>query len=115
MTPTRSPLPITTFYTTDGAPLANGYLLLQINTDVQTPDPGQLGAQSVTRIQLDEDGTITGSPTFWGNQNLLPANSVYLLSAYTESGQQVLYRILVVVPPGTVQGFGLAFGSSFGS
>lgn len=94
---TRTAFPITEFFNLDGTPLASGYLAISINTDVNTPDPGQIGAQAVSHVELDAEGTITGSPTFWGNANLLPAGSVYLLSSYTAEGQQVLYRVPVTV------------------
>lgn len=108
--------PLTSFTDAEGNPLSNGYLLIRINTDVQTPGPGQIGAQSISRVQLDSNGVISGSPTFWGNAALNPPNTVYLLRSFTKNGQEVLSNLPVIVTGGVVgNGFGSAFGSSFAS
>lgn len=108
--------PLTTFNDSEGNPLSNGYLLIRLNKDAQAPDDTQIGSQTNSRITLDVDGVITGSPGFWGNATLHPSNTVYLLSAFRANGQRVIDNLPVtVIGGGVVSGFGLAFGSSFGS
>jgi len=108
-------LPVTQFTDAEGNELANGFLLVNISTDSQTPN-GQLGAYSKVRVQLDGSGNVSGTPLFWPNVSLLPANTVYLLRAYTEEGQLVTVTpIVVTVTPSNPTGFGAAFGASFSS
>lgn len=111
----QNSLPITNFTDAEGNELSNGFLLISISTDAQTPT-GQLGGYQKVRVQLDSSGTVSGDPQFWANASLLPANTVYLLRAYTEEGQLVTVTpIVVTVIPPTPAGFGAAFGASFSS
>lgn len=110
------PLPIGQFVLPNGLPLANGYVLLRLNTDAQAAG-NQICAGAKVRINLDEDGLPIGGPSFPANSTMLPNNTVYLLSAFTSAGILV-YRdapVIVPVPPITTGGFGTAFGSTFGS
>lgn len=91
------PLPITTFTDAGGNPLSDGYVLLKLNTDAQANSFLQICAAATVRIDLDDNGTIMGSPTFWPNANLLPLGTVYLLSSYTEEGQQLSYNVPITV------------------
>jgi hypothetical protein len=110
------PFPITTFTDAEGNPLSNGYLILRISTDVVTPDDTQLCYQIAVKVPLDSNGAISGSPLFWPNDGLLPADSYYILSAYSANGQLVLGPVLVIVTGGQTETFfGTAFGSFFGS
>lgn len=111
----REAFPIQTFDDAAGNPLSLGYLLIRLSKDARTPDDGQLGAQVVSRVDLDANGAITSGPTFWGNSAMSPADTVYLLSAFTAAGQQVLHDEPVTVIGTGAGGFGIAFGSSFGS
>lgn len=111
----RVPFTVTTFTTPEGNPLSFGYLLIRLSKDARTPDDGQLGAQLTSRVDLDVNGAIAGTPTFWGNSTMTPADTVYILDAHTAQGQQVLSNIYIVVIGTGVGGFGIAFGNSFGS
>lgn len=111
----RVPFTVTTFTTPDGNPLSFGYLIIRLSKDARTPDNGQLGAQITSRVNLDVNGVIAGSPTFWGNSAMIPADTVYILDAYTAQGAQVLSNIYIVVIGTGIGGFGIAFGNSLGS
>lgn len=110
----RVAFPIQTFTDAEGAPLSFGFLLISLSNDAQTPDPAQIGYRIKSRLDLDINGMITGMPTFWANALLTPNNTVYLLSTYKANGQLVLKDVSVVVSGGG-GGFGVAFGSDFGS
>lgn len=112
----RAAFPIQTFQDLDGTPLSSGYLLISLNKEVQSPDLAQVISQSPNRVNLDSTGNIEGTPLFWGNSALIPTDSMYLLSAYTANGQKVLSDVpIIVIGGGVTGGFGVAFGSSFGS
>lgn len=107
--------PITSYQDPDGNPLINGYLLINISDDVQTPT-GQLGYRSVARVNLDQDGNTEGTALFWPTTELVPNDRVYILRGFTEAGQLVLGPIGVAFSTGpNIDGFGAAFGMSFGS
>lgn len=110
----RVAFPIQIFTDAEGNPLSLGFLLISLSTDAQTPDPGQIGYRMVSRVELDANGMISGMPTFWANSLLVPNTTVYLLSAYKENGQLVMKDVSVIVSGGG-GGFGVAFGSDFGS
>lgn len=93
----RVAFPITTFQDADGNPLSFGYVLLIISTDVKTPDPVQICQGMVSKINLDVNGTVIGSPTVWANASLNPATSVYLYSTYSHIGQEVAYNVPLTV------------------
>lgn len=93
----RTTFPIQTFQDSEGLPLSFGYILVRLNEDAKTPDPAQIGAQLVSQINLDTNGTIIGSPMFWPNASLQPSDTVYLLSSYTSNGEQVLYNESITV------------------
>lgn len=112
----QSPLPISVFQTPDGAPVANGYLVIYLSKDCATPSGGQVGTVPVT-VQLNEDGAIIGSPQFWQNSVLTPSDSIYVVKVYESTGELVSnYQLNIVVgnsPSAT--GFGRSFGTSFSS
>jgi hypothetical protein len=111
----QNSLPLTQFTDAEGNDLSDGFLLINISTDVQTPT-GQLGANQKVRVQLDGSGSVSGTPLFWPNASLLPLGTVYLLRAYTNAGQLVTVTpIVVTVTPASPTGFGSAFGASFSS
>lgn len=93
----RVAFPITTFQDAEGNPLSFGYVLLSISTDVNTPDPAQLCEGMISKIVLDANGSVTGSPTVWPNASLSPASTVYLYSTYRQNGQEVAYNIPLTV------------------
>lgn len=83
----RSPLPITNFQTPDGNPVANGYILIRLNTD------GVASSEQIhsnfAKITLDASGNLTGSPLFWPNASILPAGSYYIIQVFQSNGQLV--------------------------
>jgi hypothetical protein len=93
----RVAFPITTFQDAEGNPLSFGYVLLSISTDVNTPDPAQLCEGMTSKITLDTNGVVVGSPTVWPNASLSPSNAVYLYSTYRQNGQEVAYNIPLTV------------------
>lgn len=115
----QSAFPISTFVLPNGNPVALGWITLHLNKDCQYTTggtPGQVGSRIKVRVNLDANGDIEGAPVFWPNSELLPNDSVYIMSVYREDGQLVLGPVEVTVGPTTgVLGFGVAFGSSFGS
>lgn len=110
----QNTLPVTQFTDLAGSALANGYLLVSISTDVQTPT-GQLGCRRVVRVDLDASGNVSGTALFWPNASLAPTGTVYVLRAYTNAGQLALGPIYVTVISAAPEGFGSGFGSTFGS
>ena len=115
--PTRASLPQTQFTDSEGNPIANGYLIIRINTDAQVPVLLlQLVAGRTVQIPLDNNGNITGSGTtfLYPNSELSPDDTVYIVSVYTANGQLVSDDTIVVTSGGEF-GFASAFGSSFAS
>lgn len=82
----RQGFPYTTFTDSMGSPLSGGYVLIEISTDVQSPDSSMCRGM-VTRVALDDSGVMISVPQVWSNMLLLPAGSFYLLSAYTADGE----------------------------
>jgi hypothetical protein len=116
-TPTRASLPQTTFTDSEGQPLANGYLDIRLSKDAQVPVLNfQLTAGITTRIDLDANGTVTGTGTvlLYPNLSLLPADTFYRLQVFSAEGQLVSDDWITVTSGGSF-GFGVAFGSSFAS
>jgi hypothetical protein len=83
----RVALTVTNFQNPDGSPVALGYLLFKLITEGSVSDT-QISSQ-ITKIPLDINGTITGSPTFWPNSSIAPAGTYYVRSVYTAQGQLV--------------------------
>jgi hypothetical protein len=79
------------FTDSQGAVLANGYLLFQLSQDEQSPTPGQVAAGRIIRVDLDNTGNVPSSPAVYmfANDALTPTNSYYSVRAYTASGQLV--------------------------
>lgn len=105
--------PITTYQLADTTPVANGYLIINLSKDA-TASTGPIGSKIKVKVLLDANGKITGAPQFWPNQQLSPSDSVYIVVVYNSQAERIAGPLNVVVVP-TATGFGLAFGSSFGS
>lgn len=108
----RQAFPDTTFTDPSGEPLANGYALIKVSTDVQCPS-GMLCAGMTLRVALDSQGEMVSIPQVWPTDVLLPSGAVYILRAYTAEGELVFGPSQVQIA--TVLGFGDSFGSRFGS
>jgi hypothetical protein len=76
-----------------GNPLANGYLILELNQDatVTASTTTQVCAGSTIKVPLNSNGNVVTSPaySFWTNDDLTPTTTGYLVTAYTASGQRV--------------------------
>lgn len=103
--------PYSAYNKPSGEPLSKGYILLRLTQDARTSTDTQLCAGSVVRAELDDNGLIASGFQVWSTSDMLPANTQYILRAYTEEGQLV-YESPVSVG---ALGFGTAFGVSFGS
>jgi hypothetical protein len=57
----------------------------------------QICAGRVTRIPLDSNGTIIGSPVFWPNDELQPSGTYYVYRVRSAAGQQVVGPSKVVL------------------
>lgn len=110
----QTPFPVSVFEYANTQPVALGYVVVNLNKDCLSPI-GQLSAGVKTRITLNASGTPVNAPTFWPNSQLQPADVLYIYSVYTTLGQRVLGPVSLVIGLTPSQGFGVAFGSSFGS
>lgn len=76
----------------EGAPLANGYLIVQLSHDEQeVVDPGLLTGMPKIKIALDNTGNIPSSPAtmIWPNDQLYPGGSYYTVNGYAADGTYV--------------------------
>lgn len=76
----------------EGAPLANGYLIVQLSHDGQeTVDPGLINGYPKIQINLDSNGNIPVSPAtmIWPNDQILPSGTFYTVSGYAADGTLV--------------------------
>ena len=110
-----SPLTITNFILANGQPVADGEVLMRLNKDCMGP-VGQVSTRTVT-FALDSAGAPIGPPLFWPNSELVPNDSVYLISVRNAQGERVLQWQAIYVGAGSPPsfGFGSGFGSAFGS
>jgi hypothetical protein len=106
-------LTVTTFVNPDGSPVANGYIRIRLSQDGSVNNT-QIQS-SFTKIALDSNGTIVGSPVFWPNDQISPSGTYYIIIVYAASGQEVARAAIVTLSTPAPTGFGEAFGSSFGS
>jgi hypothetical protein len=116
--------PFNAFTDAEGDPLSFGYLLIALSSDAVTPNRTQLCYRRTAYVPLDVNGLLSDAVLFWPNVSLVPANTYYILKAYSANGELMLGPLLVMVgPPGSGTGggtgfgtgFGTAFGSNFGS
>jgi hypothetical protein len=78
------------FQDADGTVLNSGYLTFELSQDEQvTGLVTQVCAGVKIKINLNTAGSVSASPAqnIWGNDDLLPINSFYIVSGYTASGQ----------------------------
>ena len=112
----QASFPIQNFQNADGSDVANGYLLIHLNNDATALGTGQVGAKIKSEVTLGALGEILNNPQFWENASLTPNDTVYILEVYNAEGLRVCGPIPVTVGISASQtGFGVAFGSSFGS
>lgn len=79
------------FQDATGAPLANGYLQMELSQDAQVNGNTQVFAGYTITINLDANGNVVSSPaqSVWPNDVLSPAGTFYNVSAYSAAGQLV--------------------------
>ena len=75
-----------------GNPLANGYLIFQLQHDAVALNSGQIMGNMSVKVPLDGagriQGTVSGLPVLiWPNAALLPAGGNYIIWAYDVSGK----------------------------
>jgi hypothetical protein len=92
-----------TFQDIQANPLANGYLLFQLNQDGTTSDSSGdtlVCSQYTIKVPLDSNGNVVTSPTYslWPNSLLSPSGSFYTVSAYSAKGQLVWGPFSQIIP-----------------
>ena len=72
-----------------GNVLVNGYLRMVLNQDGLVTSVGQICSGVEINIPLDSSGNVVTSPvqSVWGNDNIVPLNSFYIVSGFTAAGQ----------------------------
>lgn len=93
-----------------GNPLANGYLLLQLNQDAQYATSNQLVFGGVAiRIQLDANGNVASTQSVWANGDLTPAGTFYYINVYNSKGvlQNNPTPLTITIPSGSTYNLGL--------
>lgn len=106
--------PIAKFQYGNTSPVANGYVLVNLNKDCRSTS-GQVSAGIKSKLTLDATGAVIESPLFWPNVQLTPSDGLYIYSVYTQLGQRVLGPVSMIIGLTPNLGFGAAFGSSFAS
>ena len=111
----QASFPIQTFENADGSDVANGYLLIHLSNDAASAS-GQISAKIKSEVALGTLGEILDNPQFWENSSLTPNDTVYFLEVYNADGLRICGPIPVTVgPSAAATGFGVSFGTSFGS
>lgn len=77
------------FQDSEGNVLSLGYLKMHLNQDENIIGVGQIAAGVTVTINLDVNGAISVSPvqSVWGNDQMTPVNSFYVVEGYTAQGQ----------------------------
>ena len=110
----QSPFPIAQFVYANTLPVADGFVVVQLSKDCKSSG-GQVASRIKVRLLLNSSGNIINDPLFYPNSELQPNDSVYIYSVYNSDGHRVLGPVTILIGESTGTGFGLAFGSSFGS
>ncbi len=76
------------FTNPQGNGIANGTLTLVLSQDAKRLTNGQVSPTQVT-LSLDATGSITGSPSVFGNDELSPSGTVYRATVYDANGNSV--------------------------
>ena len=76
------------FQDAEGNLLSGGYLTMVLNNDESVNDSQVCAGVEIT-VPLDAFGDVVSSPGvfIWGNDQMLPINSYYLVTGYTAEGQ----------------------------
>lgn len=81
-----------------GNPLANGYLIMQLNHDGQSATPNQVVSGLRQKVTLNSSGTTSSPVAIYSNTGLLPANTFYYITVYATGGTEVVPRSKVTIP-----------------
>lgn len=84
------------FQDLEGNPLANGYLTFKLTADAQINGVGQIGAGAITTVPLDATGNATGQQGIWPNDQMVPTDTQYVITAYSAAGQPVWQKTAVI-------------------
>jgi hypothetical protein len=107
--------PIQTFVLGNGDDVADGWITVHLSNDAASSS-GQVSARIRSEVMLGTIGEILDNPQFWENSSLTPNDTQYILEVFNSNGLRICGPIPVTVGPSASQsGFGVAFGSSFGS
>lgn len=111
----QASFPIQNFQNADGSDVADGYLLIHLSNDAASSN-GQISSKVKSEVTLGALGEILDNPQFWQNSSLSPNDTVYFLEVYNSDGLRISGPIPVTVGASASQtGFGISFGTSFGS
>lgn len=106
--------PIAAFVYANTLPVANGFVVIQTNKDVQIPSVGQISSRIKVTLDLDENGELINDPLFWPNSELNPNDSYYIYSVYTAKGQRIVGPEALTIGIG-LYGFAQSFATNFAS
>lgn len=84
------------FQDLEGNPLANGYLTFKLTADAQINGVGQIGAGAITTVPLDATGNATGQQGIWPNDQMVPTDTKYVITAYSAAGQPVWQKTAAI-------------------
>lgn len=78
------------FEDAEGNVLNLGYLEMKLSQDESIAGVGQIASGITIRIQLNSSGSVdTSTPqSVWGNDQMLPVNSYYRVTGFTQAGQR---------------------------
>jgi hypothetical protein len=84
--PSKVPVPLN-FQDAAGNPLANGTVTFRLSMDISAglASGPQVSAGIVTTLTLDANGS--GTALLYPNDTMVPAGTIYFVSAYTFQGQ----------------------------
>lgn len=74
------------FQDSQGNVLSNGYLTMKLSSDEEVND-SLICSGIELRIQLDVNGNVTTGQFVWGNDQMSPLNSYYIVTGFTAAGQ----------------------------
>ena len=79
------------FQDSEGNPLANGYLIFELNQDEVVNTSTRVCSGKTIQVPLNSSGNAITSPShsLWPNDVMIPAGSFYSVSAYSANGTLV--------------------------
>jgi hypothetical protein len=89
------------FQDANGAPLALGYIIMQLSQDAQSSQQSQVDGGRTITITLDANGNADAGQYVWPNTALNPSTTYYIVNVYSAAGQLVWgpnYMLVDTVP-----------------